>query len=451
VSTEVQTLIPEQQSRSRMRTAIAWLVVLGLVGLVAYSNATRGRFQDYERQIVAEQARMFGMLFLQMKSWQTNEEASAAVHDTLEQWIRQIDKTSRTPEDKIRLSILAGENISPEAALMRLSELESNSSGELAADVRTIRTIYEDGPNALEPAAREKLTRRYGYLGRLALAYGVPANQEPRKSLLAEALRFVVRLSLLGMGFGALLMLSLGFFVAGCVWFFKGKITRAHIPNTSSEQVFLEAFALYLVLFLVSGRVLRFFGATSIQWTWITLLILPVVWKWAALRISAGELREAFGWHQGRGFVREAGAGLAGYFAGMPFIAVGCFVTILLSRYTGIQPGSPILQELAGSPLQIVGLYGVACVFAPVMEETMFRGALHHHLRQRWRFLLSAPIVSVIFAMLHPQGWVALPALGAIAMVLAGLREWRGSLIAPMAAHGFNNFLAVTAALLVFK
>jgi membrane protease YdiL (CAAX protease family) len=434
-----------------VRTVLAWVVILGLVALVAYVNAARARFQDYEQQVVAEQARMFGMLFLQMKTWQTGDEASALVRDRLGQWIREIEKTSRTPEDKVRLSILAAENIGPEAGLTQLSELESHSAGEVAVDVRATRTIYEDGPDALDASARDRLIRRYGYLGRLALAYGVPADQEPRKTLVAEALRFIVRVSLVLVGFAGLLMISLGFFVAGCVWFFQGKITRAHIPDTSSEQVFLEAFALYLVLFVASGRVFRFFGASSIQWTWVTLLILPVVWKWVASRIPSSELPGAFGWHRGRGFVREAGAGLSGYFAGMPLIAMGCFITFLLSRYTGVQPGSPILQELAGGPLQIVGLYGVACVFAPLMEETMFRGMLFHHLRQRWRFMLSAPIVSFIFAMLHPQGWVAVPALVAIAVVLAGLREWRGSLIAPMAAHGFNNFLALTVALLLLK
>jgi len=53
--------------------------------------------------------------------------------------------------------------------------------------------------------------------------------------------------------------------------------------------------------------------------------------------------------------------------------------------------------------------------------------------------------------MLHPQGWVAVPALSAIAMVLAALREWRGSLIAPMAAHACNNFLVLTLALLFLR
>ena len=81
----------------------------------------------------------------------------------------------------------------------------------------------------------------------------------------------------------------------------------------------------------------------------------------------------------------------------------------------------------------------------------MFRGLLFHHLRRRWSWALSAVLVSAIFALLHPQGWVAVPALGAIAMVLAALREWRGSLIAPMAAHAFSNFLVLTLALLFLK
>jgi membrane protease YdiL (CAAX protease family) len=51
--------------------------------------------------------------------------------------------------------------------------------------------------------------------------------------------------------------------------------------------------------------------------------------------------------------------------------------------------------------------------------------------------------VSVIFAAIHPQGWVAIPVLGGIAMMLAGLREWRGSLIASMTAHAINNGVAV--------
>ena len=87
----------------------------------------------------------------------------------------------------------------------------------------------------------------------------------------------------------------------------------------------------------------------------------------------------------------------------------------------------------------------------PVIEETMFRGALFHHLRRRWSWVISAPVVAFIFAVIHPQGWVTVPALGAIAMVLAALREWRGSIVAPMAAHACNNFIVLTFALLALR
>jgi membrane protease YdiL (CAAX protease family) len=60
-------------------------------------------------------------------------------------------------------------------------------------------------------------------------------------------------------------------------------------------------------------------------------------------------------------------------------------------------------------------------------------------------------VVSFLFPIIHPQGWVAVPALGSIAMALAALREWRGSIIASMTAHAFNNFVAVTLALLLFR
>jgi membrane protease YdiL (CAAX protease family) len=440
------------KQRSRVRVLLAWLIILAVVGLVSYSNTRSARSYDTQELVAAEQARMAGMLALQMKSLQKGDSGSALIQQQVEQLIRQLDTTSRTTEDKIRLSILVGENIGPEAALMRLKELERvDNSEEVAADIRTLHSIYEDSPETLAPADRERLIRRFGYLGLLASAYGVPADQEPRKTLVTQAFWFTLRVSLAGVVLAAILSVSLVFVGVGSVLFYKRKIQRAPMPDTSSLQVFLEAFALYLVLYVVSGQVLRFFGATSVQWIWITLPILPMVWKWVTMHTTAGELKQAIGWHQGRGVLREVGAGLAGYLAGIPVIAVGCLVTFVLIRYTGMNAASPVIRELKGGPLELLAMFGLACVFAPVMEETMFRGLLFHHLRQRWSWLLSAGIVSFIFAMLHPQGWVAVPALGAIAMVLAGLREWRGSLIAPMAAHACNNFIVLTFAILLLK
>jgi membrane protease YdiL (CAAX protease family) len=453
VSTDMQTTRDPQGARARFAVAaVAWLVIATTVVLAMETSYRSTAVGNQAQLIVAEQARMFGMLALQMKSLQTNAAGSALARERMDVFTRQMEKSSRTPEDKVRLAILAGENVGTDAALTRLEELEqSNKSPEIALDIKTLRTLYNDGRDAVDSTLQDRMIGRYGFLGRLAFAYGVAAGTEPRKSLESQAFRFVLRVSLLVLVFAAIFGVSLCLFVAACVWFFKGKIQAASIPNTSPLQVFLEAFALYLLLFQISGRLIRLLGGTSVQWTWITLLILPFVAKWITLRMPALKFREAVGWHQGQGFIREFGVGIAGYFAGLPFIAVGCFITFLLIRYSGTQTASPLFQGLNGGPVAIAGLYGLACIFAPIMEETMFRGIFMHHLRQRWSWIVSAPIVSVVFAMLHPQGWVAVPALGSIAIVLAGLREWRGSLIAPMAAHACNNFLALTLALLILK
>ena len=121
------------------------------------------------------------------------------------------------------------------------------------------------------------------------------------------------------------------------------------------------------------------------------------------------------------------------------------------SKNTNAAPTHPIVHMLQGDGWHVLKLYGLACVFAPLLEEAMFRGALFHHLRRRWNWLISATIVALLFAIIHPQGWTLVPTLGAIAIVLAALREWRGSLLASITAHATNNFIVLTIALLVLR
>jgi membrane protease YdiL (CAAX protease family) len=404
----------------------------------------------------AERARMFGMLAVQMMSLQKDSApASALVQQRLSDLIEQLEQDARTAEDQIRIAILAGESLGVDAGLRKLSSISETAVSDAAdQDIRSLRTIYSAGGGAseLSASAREGLISRHPYLGRLALAHGIPQDQEPRKTLQSEAFWFTVRLTVVGIGLMVVMGVSVAAFVLACVWLVRGRLKAAYAAPTSYGSAFLEGFALYLVLFVALGVGLRYFGPVSLQWTWLALAILPMVWMWTILRgTTSEERRRAFGWTRGRGFLREVGAGLGGYLAGLVVIAVGCLVTLLLVRYTGAQASSPIVQELNGGPWRLAGLYAMACIFAPIMEETMFRGILFHHLRQRWSWVVTAVIISVIFAMLHPQGWVAIPALSAIAMVLAALREWRGSLIAPMAAHACNNFLVLTLALLFLR
>jgi len=85
----------------------------------------------------------------------------------------------------------------------------------------------------------------------------------------------------------------------------------------------------------------------------------------------------------------------------------------------------------------------VACVLAPLVEEIMFRGALYQHLREigpgmaKWASVTFSVFVSgFVFAAIHPQGWLGLPVLMSLATAFALSREWRGSLLPAMIAHG---------------
>jgi membrane protease YdiL (CAAX protease family) len=76
----------------------------------------------------------------------------------------------------------------------------------------------------------------------------------------------------------------------------------------------------------------------------------------------------------------------------------------------------------------------------------MFRGVLYRHLREAsarlgfvGSFLASAVLVSFIFAVIHPQGVLAVPGLAALALAFTLVREWRGTLIPGMVAHAVNN------------
>jgi membrane protease YdiL (CAAX protease family) len=106
----------------------------------------------------------------------------------------------------------------------------------------------------------------------------------------------------------------------------------------------------------------------------------------------------------------------------------------------------------------IIQIMVLGVIVAPLVEETMFRGALFRQLRDSTRWLgfvgsalFSALLSSVIFAAIHPQGWVFIPALASLAMAFCIAREWRGSLPAGMIAHGLTNFVTLSLNVLLFS
>jgi membrane protease YdiL (CAAX protease family) len=445
---------------SRWRAPLAWVVILVLVSFIVYRNshpnAAQGEtgltLDDIRIQVIGKELigiKSLGSLAGQMQT--------AKLIESQQRLISELESTARSIPDKLHIAMIAGEVLGKDQALARLAAIEhspeTRPSREQLSDIETLRRIYSSKATALDASSRNQLLRRHDYFARVALSYGVDAGAEPRKSIEAGGVRATIMLGFAGLAMLLLLLAGFGFFIAAVVLWRKGRLQRTYIPNPAAGPVYLEVFAIYLVLFILGfGLIRRHFGLENLQWEWFALLILPVVIFWLHRNgASSEERRNALGWYKGKGVLREIGAGIAGYLAGLVVVVVGFLVTYLLVKHTGASPEHPLVNFLQGNIWHVLGLYALVSGFAPFMEETMFRGALFHHLRRRWGWAISAPIVAFIFAVIHPQGWVAVPVLGSIALVLAALREWRGSLIAPMVAHACNNFVVLTFALAVLR
>ena len=165
---------------------------------------------------------------------------------------------------------------------------------------------------------------------------------------------------------------------------------------------------------------------------------------------SFRERRHAIGLHRGKGFFREFGAGIIGYFAILPFAALGGLMGWTIHRLINLAAGDgggdggtdghPIQDLFLDAPIAMrIGLLVLAAVAAPIIEETMFRGVLYRGLRRGWNVALSALVMGVVFAVVHPQGIAVLPALAGLGFGFGLIREWRDSLIGPMVAHALHN------------
>src|SRR6516162_9008754 len=103
--------------------------------------------------------------------------------------IEQIDKETRKPEDKVRAAILVGYLQSKAIAQVRLDQIaESTDSPEVDKDIATLRTIFNDVA-ALQAEEANRLVRRYGYFGRMALAVDAPKNSNQRRAIETPAMR----------------------------------------------------------------------------------------------------------------------------------------------------------------------------------------------------------------------------------------------------------------------
>ncbi len=382
--------------------------------------------------------------------------------------------TEEHPVEALARIIATGQSRGPDEALDALDALTKNAQWNLVndetgklvpdpdlnADARIIDTLYSQGPDALDAQAKERLVERYGWLGRLALTSRLPENDPRREALFADmgwvVLLMVMTLVLAGIA----LVGGLTAFIVAAVMFSQRRIPSRFVPPAPGGSVYLETFAVFLVLFLFVHLLFGSLSQYAIDQHWSrarlnTLILFQLIAQWAILPVifwpvlrgvPFARWREQVGWIAPHGVAREMLAGCVGYLAGLPIYFAAMILSMVLlmvqSRLTGRQPAvnNPVVDFIEqGQVLLIVLVVALATIWAPIVEETLFRGGLYRHFRARLGVFGAGLLSAVLFAGLHAYGPLLLPPLIVLGFNFAMMRQWRGSLLASMTAHGLHN------------
>jgi membrane protease YdiL (CAAX protease family) len=329
---------------------------------------------------------------------------------------------------------------------------------------RTLRQIYSDGnADGISQEDRKDLVFRLGYAGELALTFG-KTDDPTRNALIGGGWKIVM----LGTTLIAGILIALGvgtvLLIIGVARASTGSLIGRLERAAPGGSIGIETAALFVAGFfgvkLVTQLVASVTSLNEDQLQLVALglqwLLLPLVLLWPKVRgFDWTRSRQALGLHSGSGVVKEIGAGFIGYLACVPLYALGVvmalIVLLLQAAVSHIRgeggapmsgPTNPIIEMAAGSsPMLLITLFFTATIWAPIVEEIVFRGGLLRQLDSRIPFLIAAIVTGGVFALMHGYNLMAMPILIMLATGFAMIRWWRGSLIACMVAHFLQNFL----------
>ncbi|MCZ6574648.1 MAG: type II CAAX endopeptidase family protein [Planctomycetota bacterium] len=117
----------------------------------------------------------------------------------------------------------------------------------------------------------------------------------------------------------------------------------------------------------------------------------------------------------------------------------------LLTQMSAPQPDQSAVTMVVEREEGWWAVLPMAVLTAPLLEETVFRGALYGGLRVRLGFWPAAAISSALFGAVH--GWGAALPLAALGMGLCWLVERTGSLVPGVVAHALFNAITITSIL----
>ncbi len=467
---------PTAPPRKKGKPLVAWGVILVVIGLVLLRNA-REHLQEAASSGAADEPR--NQVLLEMTG--RYDVAAGNIFPAIKgELYRQLETFNTGPlNDRLRFVVLTGELRGPDEALQQLDALrqqdtagEVHGSPEDFALLDVLRRLYGDyekkhpAAPSVTAAERAALRARLGWFGELALAPPDDPDSAERAAVLAPARRTMS--IMLTTGLTMLILGMIGFVGVALflILLLSGQLKSGLSPAEGYGGVYAETFAVWLVLFfaLQVGASLLPWGGPRLLLGGAAFFLSLLALAWPVLRgVPWRQVRRDIGWTAGRAPALEPALGLATWVMAIPLLFVGALLTFGLIHVQKYLHGGGISERLSPTDMpthpitQVVGtangwvlleILFLASVAAPVIEETMFRGVFYRYLREATgragrvaSILGSGALVSFVFAVVHPQGWVAIPALMALAFAFCLMREWRGTLIPCMVAHGVHNGL----------
>lgn len=472
----------------------AWRIILLCAGaltlaalIVVQQHGRALREQTFDQPLPAQQAREqaydpgVAPLTVESKIAVMLASASAITERDLDEWIEQLEPMAITRAERLRFAIVLAELGRRDDALARLDKLraEATPGGGLQLDAEWLQALYTGGVSAVPPEAQQSLTRRHGWFGRLALAYKAPDHDPARRLMLTRLWRLNSFQQMLGIGLVLAVVIGIGSLGVIVVhlqrqqfdWHsvFAGGATRTydHVtgrmigPAAGGDAAMLEMVAIFLLglLLAVGAPIFAYAGgvegatATVVVGEMLMWTLLGVI-AWPLLRgVEWRRLAEDVGLTRGAGIGREAVFGIVGYTASLPLLILAAHVGNVLEILLGLGAsedagasggGYPLMEQPMANSWAVVLLSAAgAVIWAPIIEEVIFRGALFRFLRARLGAILTVLITATAFAVAHPYNPLGLLSVFTGGIVFGLLREWRGSLVAPMVAHAIHNAVVV--------
>ncbi len=473
---------PGSPRRALIFSVVAF-VLIGVVMLMQQfgESATTAAVTADKTKIVApdvsNQTRLASSMMVRMieflNGMASSEAEKAQAQSQMKQFVGQIDSTAVTPVDRFRAAIAAAEIDGIETASTKLDTLAASAGqdGEpfpgFAADRATLERIYAGEADQLSSEDRDAFIERHGYFAELALSFGKPLTDPLREKVAGNGGRLIGALVIFGLVLLFAVIAGITCFIIACIKLGQGAWRPAFLPPMPGGSVFIELVAMlaagFLLMKLAAGVYAMFIkdpqhlitAVLLTQWSLVAVCFYPLL-----RGVSFAEMRRRIGWTSGKGVVREIGAGIFGYLAFLPVFFLSVVIALLLLMLWSLitsgsadpaAPENPIADLISGtSGFTLLLLFSLATIWAPLVEETVFRGALFRHLRSRLGLFAAGGISAVCFGVMHGYPFILLLPVTMLGFGFAIMREWRGSLIAPIVAHFLHNATILTFAITFF-